>query len=244
MTTTPTPTTTGRGLEGTILRLMGGDDFILTVTGAEYVADDYLRLSFDAGGLLAAHPHHPTMWIRMWFPIPGSTKLHQRGYTIINPRENGFDIEFALHEGIAADWARRAEPGDTITVTVMGTGYELPEPTPSEWLIAGDTASLPAINDLLAAIGDGPRVRLWLETRHDGDADLPLRVTAATEVFRIRRGAGTPLPDLIGAETPVGPDAAAWAACDTVTTRTLTKIFRGHHGIDRRRIKSQAYWRP
>ncbi|WP_372512230.1 siderophore-interacting protein, partial [Mycolicibacterium gadium] len=94
-----------RGWQGTILKLFGAADYELTVTGREQLSEHYLRLNFDAGGLLAERDVHTTMWIRMWFP--DGTKLHQRGYTLANPDVAGdrFDVEFALHDGIASRWA-------------------------------------------------------------------------------------------------------------------------------------------
>ncbi|MDT5280863.1 MAG: hypothetical protein QOJ20_2058, partial [Mycobacterium sp.] len=133
----------------------------------------YLRLSFDAGGLLTDRPLHPTMWIRMWFA--DGDKLHQRGYTLVNPNPEAdtVDIEFALHDGGASRWAQDARPGDTIEVIVLGSNFTLPEPAPAGYVIVGDTASLPAINSLLTAIGDTP-ARVFLEAGHDDDKQLPV----------------------------------------------------------------------
>jgi NADPH-dependent ferric siderophore reductase len=56
-----------RGFQGTVLKLMRAGDYRLTVTGRREISPHYLRLSFDAGGMLQDSPLHPTMWIRMWF---------------------------------------------------------------------------------------------------------------------------------------------------------------------------------
>ena len=103
--------------------------------------------------MLGDRPLHPTMWIRMWFA--DDDKLHQRGYTLVDPdpEADTVDIEFALHDGVASRWAKDAQPGDTIEVTVLGSNFALPEPPPAGYVIVGDTASLPAINSLL----DGDR---------------------------------------------------------------------------------------
>jgi len=81
--------------------------------------------------MLAEHPVHPTMWIRMWFA--DGDKLHQRGYTLVDPdpAAGTVDIEFALHDGIASQWARAAQPGDTIEATVLGSKFAIPEPPPA-----------------------------------------------------------------------------------------------------------------
>ena len=97
-----------RGWAGAVLKLCGAGDYRLTVTGRRQISEHYLRLSFDAGGLLDDHPVHPTMWIRLWFADRG--KLHQRGYTLVDPdpAAGTLDIEFALHDGCASRWALAA----------------------------------------------------------------------------------------------------------------------------------------
>ncbi|PRC51864.1 siderophore-interacting protein, partial [Mycobacterium sp. ITM-2017-0098] len=84
--------------------------------------------------------------IRMWFT--DGDRRHQRGYTLVNPdpANDTVDVEFALHDGVASRCAQRAEAGDTIEATVLGSSFALPEPRPAGYLIVGDTASLPAIN--------------------------------------------------------------------------------------------------
>ena len=72
-----------RGFAGAVLKLFRAGDYRLTVTARREISPHYLRLSFDAGGMLSENPVHPTMWIRMWFA--DGDKLHQRGFTLVNP---------------------------------------------------------------------------------------------------------------------------------------------------------------
>ena len=108
-----------------MLKLLRAGDYTLTVTGRRELSPHYLRLSFDAGGMLTEQTPHPTMWIRMWFA--DGDKLHQRGYTLVDPdpAAGTVDIEFALHDGVAANWARSAKPGDTVDVTVLGSNFAI-----------------------------------------------------------------------------------------------------------------------
>ena len=98
-----------------------------------------------------------------------------RGYTLVDPDPGAgtVSIDFAMHDGLATRWAQEAEPGEVLEVTVLGSNFSLPEPAPSGYVIVGDTASLPAINSLLDAIGDAP-ARVFLEAAHDDDRDLPI----------------------------------------------------------------------
>lgn len=240
-----TVTTQSRGLTGALLRAFGADDYQLTVTARREITDHYLRLSFTAGGLLADHPLHPTMWIRMWFPTNGN-RVHQRAYTLVDPHPTAdtFDIEFALHKGAAADWARKAQPGDTIAATVLGSTFALPSPAPAGYLIVGDTASLPAVNSLLSAIGDQP-AQVWLEWTHADDRELPVIDTGHRELTWVRReNNGAALVAAVTlAATPM-PHHFGFVACDTKTTRAITAVLRRDYQISRKAMKAQAYWMP
>jgi NADPH-dependent ferric siderophore reductase len=215
-------------------------DYLLTVTGRREISPHYLQLSFNAGGLLVANSLHPTMWIRMWFP--DGSKLHQRGYTLVNPdpAADTFDVEFALHGGIASRWARGAQSGDTIEATVLGSKFAIPKPSPVGYVIVGDTASLPAINSLLEAVGDAP-VRVFLEAGNHGDKDLPVvRDTDVTWVDREDHGAV--LVHTIKSAAFQAADHFGWVACDSRTTRSVSKVLQNDFGIPRKSIAARGYW--
>ncbi|ULE31528.1 siderophore-interacting protein [Mycobacterium sp. IDR2000157661] len=229
-----------RGFQGAVLKLLRAGDNELTVTGKRTISPHYTRLSFTAGGMLADRPLHPTMWIRMWFA--DGDKLHQRGYTLVDPdpTNDTVDIEFALHDGIASDWAQRAQPGDTIEVTVLGSNFGLPEPPPAGYVIVGDTASLPAINSLLSAIGEAP-AQVFLEAGHDDDKQLP--VARSTDVTWVdRKNAGEALVEAVKTASFDASDHFGWVACDNRTTRAVAKVLREDYKIGKKSIKAQAYW--
>ena len=229
-----------RGFAGTVLKLLRAGDYEFTVTGRTEVSPHYLRLSFRAGGLLDDRALHPTQWIRMWFS--DGEKLHQRGYTLVNPdpAADTVDIEFALHDGVASRWAERAQPGDTIEVTVLGSNFALPDPRPAGYVIVGDTASLPAINSLLEAIGDAP-ARVFLEAAHDDDKHLPVR-RSADVTWVDRKNAGEAMVQAVAAAAFDASDHFGWVACDNRTTRAVAKLLREDFNIPRKSIKAQAYW--
>jgi len=232
----------GRGWEGAVLRLLRAKDFEFTVTRAEDVTPHYRRLRLTDGGMLAATGVHPTMWVRLWFDNAG--KPHQRAYTLVDPDPavGTFGLDFALHEGRASDWARSARPGDTIEATVQGTGFEAPDPAPSHLFVAGDPASVPAVNSLLGAVGSTVPATIWFEGEPDG---LPLRTDPGHhEIRALPRGRlteriRTELPDLLKAT----PDPYIWITCDTTTTRALSSYVRKELGLRRERVHALGYWR-
>ena len=83
----------GHGWQGAVLRLMRGKDYVLTVTGAEAVTEDYRRVHLTDGGLLSATGVHPTLWVRLWFegPADGLPSRADAGRHEIRtvPREDG-----------------------------------------------------------------------------------------------------------------------------------------------------------
>ena len=221
------------------MKLMRAGDYRLTVTGRREISPRYLRLTFNAGGMLDHHPVHPTMWIRIWF-----ADGHQRGYTLVDPdpEADAFDIEFALHEGCASDWARTAQPGDTVEATVLGSKFAIPDPPPNGYVIVGDTASLPAINSLLQEIGDAP-ARVFLQACCDDDKSLPVAKPPKIDLTWVdnRDDCDSLLEAVRSAAFDAG-DHFGWVACNTKTTRSVAKALREDFGIPKKSIKAQAYW--
>ncbi|MBF6083707.1 siderophore-interacting protein [Nocardia cyriacigeorgica] len=234
----------GKGTNGVLMKIWRADDYRLRVTSTETVTDKYVRIGFAANGLLADHPVHPTQWIRLWIPDATTDKLHHRGYTLIDqdPAADHFYIEFALHGGPASQWAERAAVGDEIESTVLGSDFELPEVTPSEYLIFGDTASLPAINTLLESIGDTP-ARVWLEWQFESDVTLPVRNKPHHQVTWLQRIDDGRLMRETAQELTCPGDAYAWVACDGHTTRSIVKTFKTSHNLPKTQLKYRAYWK-
>ncbi|TFV48189.1 siderophore-interacting protein [Blastococcus sp. TF02A_35] len=236
------------GWEGVVLRALRGKDFVLTVRGSERVGEQYQRVRVEDGGLLAACPPHPAMWVRLWFEHDG--RPHQRAYTLVDPDPAGgtFDLEFALHDGPAAHWSLAARPGATIDATVQGTRAESAPPGTRVAHLVGDTASLPAVNSLLDAHPAAP-VRVWLEAGHPSDRDLPVRARDRHEVVWVDR-AGPPGEALraavLAAWTPPGaldPERDwFWVACEAATTRALVRHLRRDLGVGKARVSGVGYW--
>lgn len=223
------------------------DDYTLTVTSREAVTDKYIRVWFTGGGLLKDHPIHPTQWVRLWID-DGAGKERQRGYTLVrqNAADDTFAIEFAVHYGPASKWAETAESGAVLEATLMrgsnGSSFAIPEPAPSEFLIFGDTASLPAINTILDSIGDAPAT-VWLEWQYESDKTLPVHAGDTAQVTWLQRVDDGRLLREAAENASPAPGAFAWVACDGRTTRSIVKTLKTAHGFSKESIKAQAYWK-
>lgn len=239
--------TKGRGWQGAVLKLLRADDFAFTVTSTKTVTDHYVRLGFTGGGLLTEVKQHPTMWVRMWFEDNG--KLHQRGYTLVDPdpASDTFHIEFAIHDGASARWAQQAQPGDMINATVMGSKFEMPDPPAKGFLIAGDTASMAAINSILDAISasSAPETpaTIWFEYQHESDKELPLRSRAQDTVHWIaRERSGAALVETVKAAAFDASGHFGWVALDSASTRAVTAAFKNDFNLGKKAVKGMAYW--
>ena len=238
-----------KGWEGAVLKLYRAKDYTFTVLGSEPVTDHFQRVRVSGGGLLAHHELHPTMWVRLWFDHPEG-KAHQRAFTLVDAdvEADEFTLEFAIHDGVASRWALAAQPGDTIEASLQGSALTLPSPAPAAYVIAGDTASLPAINSLLDAIGDVD-AHVYLEWVHESDRTLPLRSRSRDQVTWVQRErSGEALVEAVAkAPGEIGVDASSlygWAACDAASTRALTKVFKETYGLPKTSIKTLGYWQP
>ncbi|WP_369745278.1 siderophore-interacting protein [Paenarthrobacter sp. AMU7] len=241
-----------RNWEGVVLKVMGAKDFTLEVTGKEEITPDFLRVHVRDGGLLERSGLHPTMWIRLWFDDSG--KAHQRAYTLVNasPADGTFSMDFAMHHGVAADWARSVQAGDTIDATVQGSSFTFPQPAPRRMWVVGDPASIPAINSLLderevTAAGSAV-VTAWLEYQHDADPSIEVRTSGSDVVSwvpRKRDGAALvdEVCDALTAETVSVDHDFFWIACEASSTRAIVKHLRKTLGVDKHRIDALGYWR-
>ncbi|MGL4305644.1 MAG: siderophore-interacting protein [Mycobacteriaceae bacterium] len=231
-----------RGWQGAVLKVMRAPEFTLTVTAVTYITPHYLRLSFSGGGLFRNREFHPTMWIRLWFPK--GKQFQQRAYTIVNPDlvADTFDLEFTLHEGPAPSWAKSAKIGDNIVATVIGSKFSFPEPSPQGFIIVGDPASLPAINSLLSRVSE-VEARVWLEYHNEDDKQIPVVVNEKISITWVPRVAKEQrIVSLLSDSAFDAKGYYGWVACDLKTTRAVSAVLRNQYNIERKSLKSTAYW--
>jgi NADPH-dependent ferric siderophore reductase len=82
--------------------------------------------------------------------------------------------------------------------------------------------------------------KVFLESAHDDDRELPVGTAEVTWVDRKKEGEA--LVEAVGASAFDAADHFGWVACDNRTTRAVAKIFREDYKIPRKSIKAQAYW--
>ena len=195
-----------------------------------------LRLTFAVPGVESTK--RPDDWLMIFFGEPGDHS-RRRNYTVraVRPEVEELDIDFALHEGgLAATWARAAQPGETLMWTPAEGGYVLPED--AEWqLIVGDLTAMPAIGRMLEQLRPGVQTTVVLEVEDPADrqplrADVDLRwlhgTSCLNEVVR-----SFPEPD--------GP-GYIWMAGQTRIVRDARRYLRHERGVDKARWSLTGYW--
>jgi ATP-binding cassette subfamily B protein IrtA len=236
----------GRGLQGALLRGFGGRDHEATVLEVARIAPHFVRVTMSSPTLFEDVIVEPTAFLRFWFPDPdGSDSEFQRIYTIVwaEPDAGRFAVDMVLHEpsGPASHWAANAEPGMTLPVVSLGSrGFHVPDELPAGFLLIGDSASIPAINTILAVIPADVDVEVYLERHTPDDELIPIADHPRRRLHWVDR---TDDPALAAAiEDRDWSDWYAWAGPEAGSLKHLRKRLRETFGFPKTDLHAQAYW--
>lgn len=200
----------------------------VSLTFAGEALADFVSLSFD---------DH----VKLILPGP-SGEPAMRDYTPrrFDRERRELTIEFALHaDGVASEWARRAQPG--ARATIGGPRGSMIVPVDFDWhLLVGDATALPAIHRRLEELPATTRAIVIVQAAHPDErrrmasaAALDLRWVASADdlVAAVR---GLVLPD---------GDGYAWCAGEAATMAALRGVLLNdkHHPKEAARIA--AYWK-
>jgi NADPH-dependent ferric siderophore reductase len=192
---------------------------------------------------LAADDH-----IKVFFPQAGDGEV-SRDYTPgrFDAAALELDIDFVLHaDGPASDWARRAEPGQTLTVGGPRGSHVVA--SDFDWyLLAGDETAIPAIGRRLAELPAGARAIVRIEVADPNEAQS-LVTQASLDIQWLSRSGGTAGDSALlqaalrSLSLPAG-DGYAWLACESHAARILRQILVSELGLNREWVKAAGYWK-
>ncbi|MDO3646581.1 ABC transporter ATP-binding protein/permease [Nocardia mangyaensis] len=229
-----------------VLNAFGVQYHTATVSGTEQLTPRMRRVWLSAPTLLADIDIEPTAWLRMWFPDDkGSDAEFQRGYTIaeVDPDTVGrFAVDFVLHEpaGPASAWALNVTGGETIEVTSFGSrGFSVSEDPPAGYLLIGDSASVPAINTILAAVPHQVAVEVYLEQHHDDDLLMALVHHPLARVHWVPRTSEESLASAL--EVRDWSNWYAWMGPESKALKHLRARVK-EFGFPKSDVYAQAYW--
>ncbi len=229
-----------------MLRGFGGRDHIATVEQIAHIAPHCVRITMSSPTVFEDVSSGPTAWLRFWFPDPAGGKTEfQRAYTLVwaDPAAGRFAVDVVLHEptGPACAWASTAEPGMTIPVVSLGsTRFEIPEELPAGFLLIGDSASIPAINSIVAALPHDVDIEVYLERHCDSDELIPLTWHPRRRLHWVTRTDDTSLAAAI--EDRDWSNWSAWAGPEAGALKHLRKRLKDTFGFPKTELKAQAYW--
>jgi NADPH-dependent ferric siderophore reductase len=190
----------------------------------------------------------PGQTLKIYVPDLVSGCSVARDYTVRDyvPARSSLDIDFVLHgQGPAADWARRARPGDVLEF-IGPSGRYRPDPHADWHLFAGDETALPAIQAYVAMLPTDARAFLYIEVA-DAAEQQPMPGAAHPAVSWLHRGHREPgtsalLDDALRA-APLPPgQGRIWVAGHTPTVRRIRAHLLNQRGIDRRALYVKGFW--
>ena len=235
-----------RGIQGVMLRSFGARDHQATVLETVYLTPSFVRIRMVSPTLFDDAVAEPTSWLRFWFPDPeGSKAEFQRAYTITeaDAARGHFAIDVVLHDpaGPASTWARTVAPGATIPVTTLGSaGFGVPEEPPAGYLLIGDSASTPAINGIIGAVGPDIPIEVYLEQHDENDLLIPITEHPRLRLHRVQRHGPESLAAAI--ESRDWSNWYCWAGPEAAALKHLRTRLRDEFGFPKTEVHAQAYW--
>ena len=224
-------------LSPTLIRVvLGGDELAAVVSGGR---DQRFKLFLPQPGRtvpVLPEPLGPD-WYAGWRALDPGVRGIMRTYTIREVRHDPpeLDIDFALHGdlGPASRWARRAAPGDRVSILAPvladNGGVDFQPPAGTDWvLLTADETALPGVAGILEWLPAGTPVKAWIEVAHPEDR-VPLTTGADAEVtWLVRERADTDrTTGLLSARRPDLPSGTpyAWIAGEAASSARCAAIW-------------------
>lgn len=207
--------------------------------------DDHVKLFFPAPG--QAEPILPTFGPNGPVFAEDAPRPIMRDYTprLFDASAGTLAIDFALHEnGPATSWARRAKPGDRLSIggprgsILLSTSFD-------GFVLIGDETALPAMTRRIGEIPHDKPVLAVIEV--DGTDDLlPLPSHPRLQTVWVHRdgtGAARSLPSALEALAPPDGDLQIWVAAESSVAKAVRHVLLTRWGANPKWVKASAYWR-
>ena len=186
-------------------------------------------------------------YVKLLFDDPSDGRQVTRTYTIrrSDPVARQLTLDFVVHgdAGLAAPWARRAVPGDLLTLRGAGGGYR-PDPSYASHLFVGDESALPAINAALETLPPTASGVAFLETSAV-EGSLDAEVPEGIEIVWLERPEPGSQPGLLAGALaerawPTG-GVDVFAHGERESMKAVRRFLRGIT-TDADRVSISGYW--
>lgn len=162
-------------------------------------------------------------------------------------------LDFVIHEhGIAAAWARAAEPGDQLVVMGLRANWLLPENYSHYWGI-GDETALPAISRLIEEAPAGAHVTAMIEIADAREEQALEPAPGVTlDLIWVHRDSvpadeepGRALLETVRHAPAPGnaDDLFVFAAGETTAMKSIRDHLRRDLGLPKRQVAVDGYWK-
>ncbi len=227
--------------------MANSDQRTVEVVRRQKISPHMLRLTLGGEGLANFPEKQDSAYFKLCLPDSNGGEM-LRTYTIRNhDQENQeFDVDFVLHDvdGPATNWAKSAQPGDTIDIHGPGA-KKLVDPSAAWFLLIGDMSALPAISANLAMMPDMAEGIAILEII-DGEDKQELLHPPGVEV----RWVVNPHPDRANTvllehirrlSIPKQP-ASVWVAGEFSSVIEIRRFLKSELNVTRQQLYASSYW--
>lgn len=218
--------------------------------------DQWFRLFLpDVSGSLTLPEGDADGWYSRWLAIEAGRRPTVRNYTIRDARREGdrwlIDVDFVVHrspagtvDGVAAQWALEATPGEMVGLLDQGRIFDAPGGE-IPIVVVADESGLPGVEGILRSLGERP-VRCLLEVADAADIrELADRACRHGNAEWIVRGHGDrPGTSAVAtlADDTIPASAYVYAVGETALALGVRHRARAA-GVADDRIDFCAYWR-
>ncbi len=220
------------------------------VLGGDELAGFAIESPASSVRLLLPPPGSETIVMPAWsgnqFELPDGSRAPIRTFTprYFDDQRQELTIDIVVHDhGAATDWARAADPGDEVAVSGPGRSEGL-DPGAHSYLLAGDESAIPAIGQLLEALGPDCSIEVHIEVA-DPAARLELPVhPGATIAWHDAQLGASPGGAMVAAVMAVDPlPDAVWIAGEAAAVQRVRKYLFDECGRSRSTVTARGYWK-
>jgi NADPH-dependent ferric siderophore reductase len=218
----------------------------LTVSIVERITPHMIRVVLTDESLADFVSGAPDDHIKVFFPLAEGEPA-RRDYT---PRrysraERSLTLDFVDHDGgPAADWARAARVGDSLTVAgprgSAAIGGDI-----RGWVLIGDETALPAIGRRIEELPAGMPV-ISIATVTDAREEQAFETSAALDarwVHRPHDASADPAPLLNAVKAlDLPPQTFVWVAAEAGVARAIRRYLLEERGLPKAWLKASGYW--
>lgn len=171
----------------------------------------------------------------------GSTR---RTYTVRNydASRGELDVDFVLHgSGVASDWARQAQVGQTLQIA--GPKSTASHPSGADWILAaGDATALPAMGRWLEQWPTGQRGKFFIAVDADSHRQ-DLVQPEGVEITWLVRDNPNALYDAITNTDWWDDEPFAWVAGESASLKPIRRWLQHEKGLRKDQMHLSGYWK-